>query len=126
MLTYQIHMKKSITLFLGILISTLAFAGELSKLQVKEAEIFAADAKAAFNLSDADTEKAKNIRLESMKAYRDGPGNLRKAGKVDEAKALGQKINKKYMGKFQAITGCKPKEYWALVNSAKDKAKKKG
>lgn len=118
-------MKKTITLFLGFLISSMAFAGEISKWQLKEAEIFAADAKAAFNLSDADTEKVKSDRLEAMQAYRDGPGELRKEGKVDEAKALGQKINKKYMGKFQAITDCKPKEYWALVNGAKEKAKKK-
>lgn len=118
-------MKNTITLFLGLFISTMAFAGEPSKWQVKEAEIFAADAKAEFNLSDADTEQVKNDRLEAMQAYRDGPGELRKEGKVEEAKALGQKLNKKYMGKFQAITDCKPKEYWALVKGAKEKAQKK-
>ncbi len=112
-------MKTLATLLLALLFTNLLMAAGPSKASVDEANFFAAEAKKEFSLSDADTAKVLQMKLDGALAYGQQVYQARKAGDDAKADAAAKIISQSQMKHFCEIVGCKPNDYWPFAKKTK-------
>lgn len=96
------------------------FGADFKPDQVKDAELFASEAKAQFNLSDEQAEQLLEARYEFFRSYGKAY-KMTQSGKTEEAQAFKKTIPHALAEKFCEITGCKKNEYWKFQKAHKAK-----
>jgi hypothetical protein len=91
-------------------------AGEPTKVDLLRSDYYADEAQEQFGLTKEARDVVKQLKLDSMLAFREVIAPLKKEGKEEEAAMESQKLNRPFAREAADLLNCSVKDFWSFNN----------
>ena len=103
-----------VALTIILFFSSLAYAGEPTKLDLLRSDYYVDQAQEQFGLTKEARDALKQLKLGNMMAYREVIAPLKKEGKDDEVAIEVQKLNRPFAREAADLLNCSVKDFWSF------------
>ena len=107
-------MMRTLTLTIILFFSSIAYAGEPTRLDLLRSDYYADQAQEQFGLTKEARDAFKQLKLGNMMAYREVIAPLKKEGKDDEVAIESQKLNRPFAREAADLLNCSVKDFWSF------------